>query len=59
MDFRDAGRFVSLSGAASVVSYDAGKLTVVKTEEYIRRIRINVEIWQSSNFPLNGGSKPL
>ena len=56
MDFRDAGRFVSLSGAASVVSDDVGKLTVVKTEEYIR---INVEICQSSNFPLNGGFKPL
>ena len=31
-DFCDAGCFVGQSGAASVVSGDVGKLTVVKTE---------------------------
>ena len=31
-DFRDAGRFVGQSGAASVVSGDVGKLNVVNTE---------------------------
>ena len=32
MDFRDAGRFVSQSGAATFDSGDAGKLPAAKTE---------------------------